>query len=133
MKLILYTDGASRGNPGPAALGVVLRDTKGEIVREFGLELGRATNNEAEYHALLVGLKAALECRATELEIRSDSDLMVAQLRGDYKIRASNLKPLFQRAKREFKRFKRIEIVHVFRESNRRADWLANRALNQTK
>jgi ribonuclease HI len=133
MKLILRTDGASRGNPGPAAIGVYLTNSRGQLVEEFGRTLGVATNNEAEYRGLLAGLEAALAHGAAELEIRLDSELLVAQLEGDYKIRAANLKPLHAQAKRKLKRFARVRIVHVPRSSNSRADALANRALDKPR
>lgn len=130
MKIILYTDGASRGNPGPAAIGIVLADMTGKIVAEFGEAIGATTNNEAEYRALLRGLDRALH-HATEIEIRTDSELMVRQLKGSYKVRAENLKPLHDQAQRALKKFKRFTIAIVPRELNRRADALANEALDQ--
>src|SRR5512135_2121727 len=101
MELILQTDGASRGNPGPAAIGVVLSNAQGRILYEFGRKLGIATNNEAEYRGLLAGLDAALAHGASQLEIRLDSELLVAQLEGDYRIRAANLKPLHAQVKKK--------------------------------
>ncbi len=133
MKLILHTDGASRGNPGPAAFGVVLDDPHGQTIQEFGQAIGRATNNEAEYRGLLAGLDAALAQGANEIEIRLDSELLVSQLNGTYKIRAANLKPLYEEAKKKLKRFTRARIVHVPRAENARADKLANQALDAKK
>lgn len=130
MELILQTDGASRGNPGRAAFGVVLTDLKGHLVLEFGRTLGVATSNEAEYRGLLAGLDAALAFKPSLLEIRLDSLLVVQQLAGDYKIRAANLKPLLAQVKKKIKRFANVRIVHVPRSLNSRADALANRALN---
>ncbi len=131
MGFVLYTDGASRGNPGPAAFGVVLVDATGRIVQEFGQALGKATNNEAEYRGLLAGLELARSHGTQELEIRLDSALLVAQLRGEYKIRAANLKPLYEQARKMLRRFSKIEISYVPRELNSRADALANRALDE--
>ncbi len=133
MKLVLHTDGASRGNPGPAAFGVVLTDAQGQVVREFGQAIGKMTNNEAEYRGLLAGLDAALEKGGSELEVQLDSELLVLQLNGTYKIRAANLKPLFDQAKKKLKRFARVQIVHVPRAQNARADKLANQALDAKK
>ncbi len=133
IKLILHTDGASRGNPGPAAFGIVLNDAHGQVVEEFGQAIGKATNNEAEYRGLLAGLDAALAKGATELEIQLDSELLVSQLNGAYKIRAANLKPLFDEAKKKLKRFVRVQIIHVPRAQNARADKLANQALDAKK
>ncbi len=132
MKLILYTDGASRGNPGPSAFGVVLTSARGQVVDQFGEPIGFATNNEAEYRGLLRGLDAALAKGATELEIRLDSELLVAQLKGDYNIRAGNLRPLYMEAKKKLKRFNRAKVVHVPRSANSRADALASRALDES-
>lgn len=132
MKLILRADGASRGNPGPAAFGVILTNPRGQLVQEFGKVLGVATNNEAEYRGLLAGLDAALVHGATDLEILLDSELLVAQLSGEFKIRAPNLKPLYAEAKKKLKRFKHVRLEHVPRSLNSRADALANRALDRT-
>jgi ribonuclease HI len=133
MKMILHADGASRGNPGPAAFGVVLTNSRGQIVEEFGREIGTATNNEAEYRGLLSGLDAALGRGATELEVHLDSELLVAQLKGDYKIRAANLKPLHAEARRKLKHLARVRVVQIPRSSNSHADALANRALNKVE
>jgi ribonuclease HI len=131
MRLVLYADGASRGNPGPAAFGVVLTGARGRVVEEFGKTLGKMTSNEAEYHGLLAGLDAALGRGASELEVRLDSELLVSQLNGAYKVRATNLKPLFAEAQQKLKRFRRARIVHVPRALNSRADQLANQALDE--
>ncbi len=131
MKVILQTDGASRGNPGPASAGVVIRNLRGEILGERSERLGDITNNEAEYRALILGLGDALKLGASELDLRLDSELLVRQLQGTYKVRAANLIPLNQAAHRFLKRFKHYTIQHVPREMNRRADQLANRALDR--
>ena len=131
MNLILFTDGASRGNPGPAAYGVVLTDPQGQIVAEFGRAIGRATNNEAEYQGLLAGLDAATRFGATALDIRLDSELLVQQLNGEFKVRAPNLKPLLKEAQDKLRRFRRVQISHVPRAYNSRADRLANQALDR--
>lgn len=130
MELILQADGASRGNPGNSAIGVVLTDLRGHIVLEFGRALGVATNNEAEYRGLIAGLDAALAFKPSKLEIRLDSELLVAQVTGDWKIRAANLRPLNAQVKKRLKRFVDVRIVHVPRSANSRADALANRALD---
>ena len=130
--MILYCDGASRGNPGPAAIGVVLTDLRGNELATISEKLGTATNNEAEYRALLRGLERAVSLQSDEIEIRTDSDLLAQQLDGNYRVRAANLKSLHQRAQRECKHFKRVSIKHIPRERNRRADALANQALNKT-
>ncbi len=132
MNLILFTDGASRGNPGPAAYGVVLADPHGQVVTEFGRIIGHATNNEAEYRGLLAGLDAASRYGATDLEIRLDSELLVQQLNGQFKVRAPNLKPLLKEAQDKLSHFKHVEISHVPRALNSRADRLANQALDRS-
>lgn len=129
-KIILYTDGASRGNPGPAAIGIVLADASGKEIHGLGEAIGATTNNEAEYRALLRGLEIAGR-HADEIELRTDSELMARQLKGAYKVRAENLKPLHHQAQNALKRFKRINIVIIPRELNRRADQLANQALDE--
>jgi len=129
MKIILYTDGAARGNPGPAAIGVVLTDASGKEIVALGEAIGRTTNNEAEYRALLRGLERAKH--AEELEIRTDSELMARQLNGAYRVRAANLKPLHDQARRALARFQRVTIDIIPRELNRRADALANEALDR--
>jgi ribonuclease HI len=132
MKILLYTDGASRGNPGPAAIGVVLADTSGKVIEAFGEAIGTTTNNKAEYRALLRGLERATH-HATEIEIRTDSELMARQLKGTYKVRAEHLKPLYDQAQRALKKFKRATIAIIPRELNRRADALANLALDERR
>ncbi len=129
-RVILYTDGAARGNPGPAAIGVVLGDANRNEIEAFGEVIGEATNNEAEYRALLRGLARAAK-HGDEVEVRTDSELMARQLQGAYRVRAANLKPLYEQAQRALARFKRVSIVIVPRELNRRADALANQALDK--
>ena len=130
-RVILYTDGAARGNPGPAAIGIVLTDAKGSILFELGETIGKATSNEAEYRALLRGLERAAAHHADEIQVRTDSELMARQLKGAYRVKAANLKPLFDQAQRALAQFKHATIVIVPRELNRRADALANAALDK--
>lgn len=129
--LILYTDGAARGNPGPAAVGIVLTTLQGQEIEALGEVIGRATNNEAEYRALLRGLERAIAHHADKIEIRTDSELLAQQLHGKYRVRAANLQPLYAEAQRALKRFKQVSVRHVMRERNRRADQLANEALDR--
>ena len=129
-KRILYIDGASRGNPGRAAAGVSLADEAGNEIAALAEAIGLATNNEAEYHAVLRGMRLAAQHRAVELEIRTDSELLARQLKGTYRVRAANLKPLWEEAHRALRQFKRANIVIIPRALNRRADALANQALN---
>ena len=129
-RVTLYTDGAARGNPGPAAIGIVLSEANGTEIEAFGEVIGETTNNEAEYRALLRGLALAAH-HGDEIEIRTDSELMARQLKGTYRVRAANLQPLHAQARRALAGFKRATIVIIPRELNRRADALANRALDE--
>ncbi len=130
MKLILYTDGAARGNPGPAAIGIVLTDTTGNRIEEHGEAIGNTTNNEAEYRALLRGLEIAGR-HGDEIEIRTDSELMARQLNGAYRVKAEHLKPLHAQARHAMAKFKSATIAIIPRELNKRADALANQALDK--
>ena len=129
--LILHVDGGSRGNPGPAGCGAVLLDASGRVVDEKSRFIGHATSNEAEYHALIMGLKAARERGAAEITIRADSQLMVRQINGAYKVKSPNLRPLFSEAKNLLSEFSAWRAEHVRRELNARADTLANRAMDR--
>jgi ribonuclease HI len=126
-------DGASRGNPGPAAAAWIIRDTDGQVLIEEGLYLGEDTNNRAEYFALLFALEDALMLKTTDFEVRSDSQLLVMQMLGEYRVKNAGLKGLHQRAKRMSGAFNSFKVVHVPREENREADRVANVALNQVK
>jgi ribonuclease HI len=128
--LIIHTDGASRGNPGQAGIGIVIYDEAGNVVREVSQGLGRTTNNVAEYTALVEALRQALKLGAEEVTVRSDSELMVKQIRGEYAVKNVGLQPLFVEARRLLLRFPRWRIEHVPREENRRADELANRGID---
>lgn len=130
---VINIDGASRGNPGPAAAAWVIRDGDGQVLIEEGLHLGDDTNNRAEYFALLFALEDALLLKATDVEVRSDSQLLVMQMRGEYKVKNPGLKGLYQRAKRLSGAFNSLRIIHVPREENREADRAANVALNEVK
>ena len=130
---LLYTDGAARGNPGPAAVGAVLyrgSPAPGNVVAELSRAIGRRTNNVAEYQAVLDGLKMAAGYRPARLTLRSDSQLLVRQLLGRYRVRSPVLRPLHQQARGLLDGFSQVWIEHVPREENRRADQLANRALD---
>jgi ribonuclease HI len=133
MKLTAYIDGAARGNPGPAGAGVFVPAAGGQGAVELFEGLGRATNNEAEYRALLLALDHARERGATEVTIFSDSELLVQQILGRYRVRADNLKPLFSEALVRAKAFRRFAISHVRRENNKDADRLANRGADASE
>jgi len=126
----LFVDGGARGNPGPAAIGVVLRDEAGEVLEEVWDRIGDTTNNVAEYHALITGLETALDRSVTHLEVFSDSELMVRQMNREYKVRSERLKELFMQARALVQQFKQVRISHVSRESNTDADALVNKALD---
>ena len=131
MRIFLFTDGASRGNPGPAAAGVVLKDERGKVIAEDHRFLGRMTNNEAEYRALLFGLtKAQALKKDGELMVLMDSELVVSQLRGTYKIKAPHLRRLLMEVKIQERAFSKIIYKLIPREKNAHADALANEALD---
>ncbi len=128
-ELTVCIDGASRGNPGRAAIGVVVLDG-GTPVREIGEAIGIATNNIAEYRALLRGLHEAASLGARAVRVQSDSELLVRQLTGRYKVKSEALVPLHREARQQMRRFEEIIVTHVPREHNAQADALANRALD---
>ena len=127
----LYCDGASRGNPGPSGAGVVLLDEKGEQIFELSRYLDNGTNNEAEYHALVRGLEAVADLGVKRIEIFSDSQLVVRQLSGKYKVRNARLRSLFDQAVSILQQFDDYDIFHVGRELNQQADRLANEAIDR--
>ena len=126
----LRCDGGSRGNPGPAALGYVLLDPAGRVARERGEYIGHATNNVAEYRALVAGLKAAAEAGADPLVVVMDSELVVRQMTGEYRVKHANLKPLNAEARMAAMRLGRVRFTSVRREANVEADRLVNEALD---
>jgi ribonuclease HI len=128
---VVYTDGASRGNPGPAAIGAVLFNEAGQEVHRLSQRIGRATNNVAEYRAAIAGLEAALALGAEEVELRMDSELVVRQIAARYKVRNPALKKLFARLQDLRWRFRSLEAKAISREENRLADQLANQALDR--
>jgi ribonuclease HI len=130
LKAIAYVDGAARGNPGPAGYGVFLRMEHGEIIEVAGY-LGKTTNNVAEYSGLLEALAVASAEGATELEVVSDSLLLVKQMNGEYRVKHPNLVPLYQRAKTLVRSFRRFSIRHTLRAGNKEADRLANVAVDR--
>jgi ribonuclease HI len=129
--LRLFTDGASRGNPGPAGLGISIEDENGMKLRALHKWLGETTNNQAEYMALIEGLKAVRAWSPDRLEVRLDSKLVVEQMNGAYRVKEPGLKPLHERAKALVAEFPEVEIKHVERELNKRADHLANMAIDE--
>ncbi len=130
MKGILYCDGGSRGNPGPSAAGWVIYDESGKIIKKDGLSTGIQTNNFAEYTSLVEGLKQSLEKGITELWVRMDSKLSIEQMKGNWKVKHINLKPLFERAKALEEDFEIVHFDHVRREKNKVADSMVNQVLD---
>ena len=126
----LYTDGASRGNPGPAGAGMVLLDASGREIAAKSAYLGRCTNNVAEYKALLLGLELAREMGCTHLNIYLDSELIVRQLNKIYQVKNAALKPLYEKACHLLRSFAEVSVSHVVRARNRRADELANQGID---
>jgi ribonuclease HI len=130
MTWTIQTDGGSRGNPGPAGAGVLIRDAGGHEVLAAGFFLGRKTNNEAEYEALLRGLSLLTAAGARKVKVLTDSELMAHQINGIYRVKAPDLKPLFDQAQGLLCRFEDWQVEHVPRERNRQPDQLANRAMD---
>lgn len=130
LKATLFADGGSRGNPGPAASGAVLYGEDGTVLREIGTFLGIATNNVAEWTALLEGLKAALELGVEDLAVRMDSELVVKQIAGVYRVKHPGLIPLHAEAKTLLRRFRSVDVQHVRRAQNAAADAMVNQVLD---
>jgi ribonuclease HI len=130
-KAVLYADGAARGNPGPAGSGALLLDEEGHPIAELSLALGRATNNVAEYRALILGLEEARRRGIDAIDVRMDSMLVVRQMQGLWKIKHPGLRPLALRAGALLAEFRSRTIEHIPREENGRADALANKAIDQ--
>ena len=130
MKVVVHVDGGARGNPGPAAIGVVISDPDGELLEELGETIGVATNNVAEYRALLKGIERARALDAREIEIVNDSELVARQVTGAYKVKHPAMKPLHAEAIAALQDFDRWRIRSVPRAENARADELVNEALD---
>ena len=130
MKAKLSTDGGARGNPGPAAFGYVLETEDGHVLAAHGEAIGRATNNVAEYRGLVAGMAKAAELAVTELEVVSDSELLVKQMRGDYRVKNQTLRALWDEANDLERHFDRVRYTAVRREHNELADRLVNEALD---
>jgi ribonuclease HI len=130
VRATLFTDGGSRGNPGPAAFAYVLEADDGTVLDARGEAIGVATNNVAEYRALVAGLERAAELHVTQLHVRSDSELMVKQMRGEYRVKNRDLQELFLQASRAARAVGEVAYEHVRREHNELADRLVNEALD---
>lgn len=135
-KLIVYTDGGARGNPGPSAIGVVIKNAKGDTLKEYGEYLGETTNNEAEYRAPIFALKKIKslwgkeKAKKSEVQIFADSELLVKQLNGQYKIENSNIQRFFLELWNQKVDFKKVSFTALRREKNKEADRLVNEALD---
>lgn len=129
-KLVVNVDGGARGNPGPAAIAAVVQDAEGAVLEERGERIGSATNNVAEYRALLLGIERAAALGASEVELVGDSELIVRQVKGEYKVKDATLRNLHAEVKRALALFERWSIRHVRREQNAEADRLVNEALD---
>jgi ribonuclease HI len=129
-KVTIFTDGAARGNPGPAAIGVIIKDEAGNIIATISRRLGPTTNNQAEYRAIVAGLEKALSLGVQHAAIKSDSELVVKQINGLYKVKNAALRPLYQEAVRLIGSLESFSISYIPREKNAAADALANKALD---
>ena len=130
-RVIICTDGAARGNPGPAAIGATIKDDKGNLVASISRRIGTTTNNQAEYRAIIAALEKAAELGAGHVELRADSELVVRQINGRYRVKNRALQPLYQQAVQLIAKLEGFRITHVPRAQNAAADALANRALDE--
>ena len=129
-KVIIHADGASRGNPGQAAIGAVIKDEQGRLITSISRRIGRATNNQAEYRAVITALEEAVRLGSRQVDIRLDSELVVKQINGEYRVKKATLKPLYQQVKQLLGLLEGFTITHIPRQQNTEADNLANKALN---
>jgi ribonuclease HI len=130
-RVIINADGASRGNPGPAAIGATIRDDKGNLITSISRYIGRATNNQAEYRAIIAGLEKAIELGARQVKIYSDSELVVKQINGRYRIKNTSLRILYENLVKLIGSLEKFSIHHVPRQRNTEVDRLANKALDR--
>lgn len=131
MHVIIRTDGGSRGNPGPAGVGVVIEDEKGRVLEEHAKFLGVKTNNQAEYQAVILGLERAKHLKATSVEVVADSELVIKQANGEYKVKHVNIKPLYSEMRALVLQIGSVKFRHVRRAENEHADALSNRAMDE--
>jgi ribonuclease HI len=128
-RLVIHADGASQGNPGPAAIGATIKDEQGKLLARISQRIGRATNNQAEYGAIIAALKKAIRLGAKQVEVNSDSELVVKQINGKYRVKKTTLKPLYQEVNKLQSQLEGFTITHIPRWQNAEADKLANTAL----
>ncbi len=129
-KAVIYADGASRGNPGSAAIGAVIKDEQGKLISLISRRIGRTTNNQAEYRAVIIALEEAIRLGARQVDVKMDSELVVKQINGEYRVKSTILKPLYQQAKQLQASLEGFTITHIPRRQNAEADDLANKAFN---
>jgi len=130
-KLKIFTDGGARGNPGPAGIGVVIKNEHNDIICEISKYIGKTTNNQAEYRAVVCAIEKAKELGAKEVDFYLDSELVVKQLNREYKVRNKDLMPHFVKIYNHSLSFKKIKFIHIYREKNKEADQLANAAMDK--
>jgi len=128
-RVTIFTDGTSKNNPGPSAIGAVIKDQQGQTIARISQGIGHSTNNQAEYKAIIAALEEAIRLGARQVNLNSDSELVVRQLKGKYRVKKAALKPLYQQVKQLQSRLESFTINHIPREQNREADNLANAAL----
>ncbi len=128
-RVVIFTDGTAEPNPGPAAIGATIKDEQGRLITSISQPIGRATNNQAEYRAIIAALEKAIGLGAKQIEMRSDSELVVRQINGRYRVKKASLKPLYQQVKQLLSQLEGSTITHIPREQNTEADRLANIAL----
>jgi len=128
-RVVINTDGASQGNPGPSAIGAIIKDEQGRVITSISQSIGRATNNQAEYRALIAALKEANRLSARQVDISLDSELVVRQVTGRYRVKKASLKPLYQQVKQLLNQFESFTIAHIPGQENTEAHNLASIAL----
>lgn len=128
-RVVIFTDGTAEPNPGPAAIGAIIKDEQGKLITSISQGIGQATNNQAEYRAIIAALENAIRLGADQVDIHSDSELVVRQINGRYRVKNAALKPLYQRVKQLQSQLKGFTITHIPRQQNIEADSLANMAL----
>lgn len=128
--MVIFTDGASRNNPGPAAIGIVIKDEDNRPITTISQAIGHATNNQAEYRAVITALEEAVKLGAGQVDMRSDSELVVRQINGQYRVKSASLKPLYQQVKQLQNQLEGFTITYIPRQENTEADRLANIALD---
>ena len=128
-RVVIFTDGASQGNPGLAAIGAIIKDEQGRVITSISQGIGRTTNNQAEYKAIIAALENAVSLGASQVDMCSDSELVVRQINGRYRVKNADLKPLYQKVKQLQSQLEGFTITHISRQQNTEADSLANVAL----